>query len=119
MKKILSLFLILTMLSTPAHSVYIPHGSVHNNNDDVSSETYNGKGLFERLKGKSVEGCEIIDVVYHYAHYDNQMNVNIICVKNSELNNIKIRIYPLMKENSGFFSNHGFNKEIKQLLGEN
>ena len=116
MKKILSSILILTMLSTPAHSGYIPHGNVHNNNNDVSSETHNSKGLFERLKGKSVEGCEIVDVVYHY---DYQMNVNIICVKDGELNNIKIEIYPLMKENSGFFSNRGFNKEIKQLLGEN
>ena len=116
MKKILSTLLILTMLSTPAHSVYIPHGSVHNNNSDVSSETHNGKGLFERLKGKSVEGCEIVDVVYHYDH---QMNVNIICVKNGELNNIRIVIYPLMKENRSFFSNRGFNKEIMQLLGEN
>ena len=117
MKKILSLFLILTMLSTPAYSRYIPHGSVHNNNNDVSSETHNRKGLFERLKGKSVEGCEIVDVVYHYDH---QMYANIICVKNDELNYIKIKIFHLMKENVGLFADHfDYGKEIKQLLGEN
>lgn len=114
MKKILSLFLILTMLSTPAYSRYIP---------GVLSETYNSKGLFERLKGKSIEGCEIIDVIYHYKHkrYDsiNEMYANIICVKDGELNNIKILIYPLIKENGGLFSSRVFNKEIKQLLGEN
>jgi len=114
MKKILSLFLILTMLSTPAYSRYIPHGSVHNNNNDVSSETHNSKGLFERLKGKSVDGCEIVDVIY----YDN--NADIICVKNGELNYIRIKLYHLMKENVGVFKNHfDYSKEIKQLLGEN
>lgn len=114
MKNILSLFLILTMLSTPAYSRYIPHGNVDNNNDDVSSETHNSKGLFERLKGKSVEGCEIVDVIY----YDN--NADIICVKNGELKYIRIKLFHLMKENVGFFGNlYDYDKEIKELLGEN
>lgn len=114
MKKILSLFLILTMLSTPSYSRYIPHGSIHNNNNDVSSETHNSKGLFERLKGKSVEGCEIVDVIY----YDN--NADIICVKNGELKYIRIKLFHLTKENGGLFENHfDYSKEIKQLLGEN
>lgn len=114
MKKILSLFLILTMLSTPAYSRYIPHGSVHNNNNDVPSETHNSKGLYERLRGKSVDGCEIIDVVY----YDN--GANIICVKNGELKYIRIKLSHLMKENVGLFGNlYDYDKEIKELLGEN
>lgn len=114
MKKILSLFLILTMLSTPAYSRYIPHGSVHNNNNDEPSETHNSKGLYERLKGKSVDGCEIVDVKY----YDN--NADIICIKNAELNYIRIKLFHLMKENGGLFENHfDYSKEIKQLLGEN
>lgn len=114
MKKILSLFLILTMLSTPAYSRYIPHGSVHNNNNDVPTETNNSKGLYERLKGKHVDGCEIVDVKY----YDN--NADIICIKNSELNYIRIKLSHLMKENGGLFENHfDYSKEIKQLLGEN
>ena len=117
MKKILSLFLILTMLSTPAYSRYIPHGSVHNNNNNVPSETHNSKGLFERLKGKSVDGFEIIDVIYNY---DYQMYADIICVKNAELNYIRIKLFHLMKENMGLFENHfDYSKEIKQLLGEN
>lgn len=114
MKKILSLFLILTMLSTPAYSRYIPYGSVHNNNNDVPTETHNSKGLYERLKGKHVDGCEIVDVKY----YDN--NADIICIKNSELNYIRIKLSHLMKENGGLFENHfDYSKEIKQLLGEN
>ena len=117
MKKILSLFLILTMLSTPVYSRYIPHGNVHNNNDDVPSETHNSKGLYERLKGKSIDECEIVDVVYHYDH---QMYADIICVKNSELNYIRIKLFHLMKENGKLFENHfDYSKEIKQLLGEN
>lgn len=117
MKKILSLFLILTMLSTPAHSVYIPHGNVYNNNNDVSTETYNSKGLFERLKGKSIEGCEIVDVVYQY---DRKMYANIFCVKDGELNYIRIKLVHLIKENAGLFEDHfDYSKEIKQILGEN
>ena len=113
MKKLLILTFTLTLLSTPVYSRYIPHGSIHNNNHYTPTEMYFGKGLTEKLKGKLVDGCEIIDVVY----YDN--GANIICIKNGELKYIRIKLFHLTKENVGLFGNiYDYDKEIKELLEE-